>query len=286
MAVAASRPGGCGKRTLLSLRTSPQAGVAIRSSPRPVDMYSTCIRRGQGENGFPPCRICHSRAGLGRPGPPTARLRKSRPAFSFPPCGARKTLRAFAAPCVFRPLRKLRLASPATGSARPQFPRRRQAAIPRQWHRSLARNDKFVKFMRLPLPPLVIAKPVLTLPVAIRFPCQIEAQRIGFDLERKKEGTERVSFDDAAERHHSFSFFHLAVPEKPFGLTPFLRFFDRCGNSVPPSSAPGSGGPQFILHFSSFLFPFPSASPLPCANGIFRHFCPIYRKSSVNPSYF
>jgi hypothetical protein len=23
--------------------------------------------------------------------------------------------------------------------------------------------------------------------------------------------------------------FHLAVPEKPFGLTLFLRFFDRCG---------------------------------------------------------
>ena len=23
--------------------------------------------------------------------------------------------------------------------------------------------------------------------------------------------------------------FHLAVPEKPFGLTQILRFFDRCG---------------------------------------------------------
>ncbi len=38
---------------------------------------------------------------------------------------------------------------------------------------------------------------------------------------------------------------HLAVPEKPVGLSLFLRFFDRCGNCGLPASAPGSGSPQF-----------------------------------------
>ena len=38
---------------------------------------------------------------------------------------------------------------------------------------------------------------------------------------------------------------HLAVPEKVFGLTLILRFFDRCGNCALPSSATGSGNAQF-----------------------------------------
>ena len=42
----------------------------------------------------------------------------------------------------------------------------------------------------------------------------------------------------------------LAVPEKPFGLTLFLRFFDRCGKGTSPSSATGGG-----------LVPFPSLDP-------------------------
>ena len=36
----------------------------------------------------------------------------------------------------------------------------------------------------------------------------------------------------------------LAVPEKPFGLTLILRFFDRCGDCGSPFSATGSGDPQ------------------------------------------
>ena len=32
----------------------------------------------------------------------------------------------------------------------------------------------------------------------------------------------------------------LAVPEKPFGLTLILRFFDRCGNRSFAFPAPGS----------------------------------------------
>ena len=39
----------------------------------------------------------------------------------------------------------------------------------------------------------------------------------------------------------------LAVPEKPFGLTRSLRFFDRCGHSGIASSAPGGGMPQCPL---------------------------------------
>ena len=39
--------------------------------------------------------------------------------------------------------------------------------------------------------------------------------------------------------------FHLAVPEKRCGLTLSLAFFDRCGNSGLPFSAPGGGRPQF-----------------------------------------
>ena len=80
------------------------------------------------------------------------------------PCGARKTLRAYADPPVFRPLRKLRVG-----------PRNLYGA-----------------------------------------------------------GTER-----------------LAVPEKPFGLTLILRFFDRCGNCGPPLSAAGGGGPQFLIILNS-----------------------------------
>ncbi len=37
----------------------------------------------------------------------------------------------------------------------------------------------------------------------------------------------------------------LAVPEKCCGLSLFLAFFDRCGNSVLPFSATGSGRPEF-----------------------------------------
>ena len=39
----------------------------------------------------------------------------------------------------------------------------------------------------------------------------------------------------------------LAVPEKRCGLTLFLAFFDRCGNSVFALSATGSAKPQFPL---------------------------------------
>ena len=39
----------------------------------------------------------------------------------------------------------------------------------------------------------------------------------------------------------------LAVPEKCCGLTLILAFFDRCGNCGFPSSATGSGKPQFPL---------------------------------------
>ena len=38
---------------------------------------------------------------------------------------------------------------------------------------------------------------------------------------------------------------HLAVPEKPFGLTLILRLFDRCGNTGFASSASGSAKPAF-----------------------------------------
>ena len=54
-------------------------------------------------------------------------------------------------------------------------------------------------------------------------------------------------------------FSHLAVPEKPFGLTLALRFFDRCGTSARPFSATGSGralvpsrAPRARLSVSSF----------------------------------
>ena len=43
----------------------------------------------------------------------------------------------------------------------------------------------------------------------------------------------------------------LAVPEKPFGLSLILRFFDRCGNCGPPLSAAGGGGPQFLIILNS-----------------------------------
>ena len=36
-------------------------------------------------------------------------------------------------------------------------------------------------------------------------------------------------------------FLRLAVPEKPFGLTLVLRFFDHCGKRALPASATGSG---------------------------------------------
>ena len=39
----------------------------------------------------------------------------------------------------------------------------------------------------------------------------------------------------------------LAVPEKRCGLTLFLAFFDRCGNSAFALSATGSAKPQFPL---------------------------------------
>ena len=43
----------------------------------------------------------------------------------------------------------------------------------------------------------------------------------------------------------------LAVPEKPFGLTLILRFFDRCGNCGLASSAAGSARPQFLIILNS-----------------------------------
>ncbi len=48
--------------------------------------------------------------------------------------------------------------------------------------------------------------------------------------------------------------FHLAVPEKPFGLTLILRFrfFDRCGNCEFPSSATGGGNSQFPVRGEGF----------------------------------
>ena len=45
---------------------------------------------------------------------------------------------------------------------------------------------------------------------------------------------------------------HLAVPEKPFGLTLILRFFDRCGNSGFTSSATGSAKPEFPVRGEGF----------------------------------
>ena len=44
----------------------------------------------------------------------------------------------------------------------------------------------------------------------------------------------------------------LAVPEKPFGLTLFLRFFDRCGNCVLAFSATCSARPQFPVRGEGF----------------------------------
>ena len=56
-------------------------------------------------------------------------------------------------------------------------------------------------------------------------------------------------------------FSHLAVPEKPFGLTRALRFFDRCGTSARPFSATGSGralvpsrAPRARNHNSTFFY--------------------------------
>ena len=50
---------------------------------------------------------------LSGPAPSTARVKTEYPSVRLcrtaPPCGARKTLRAYAVPCVFRPLRKFRL---------------------------------------------------------------------------------------------------------------------------------------------------------------------------------
>ena len=43
----------------------------------------------------------------------------------------------------------------------------------------------------------------------------------------------------------------LAVPEKRFGLTLILAFFDRCGNCDPPASAAGGGGSQFLIILNS-----------------------------------
>ena len=56
-------------------KTKREMGFALRRSP-PADTQKRC--------GFPPCRTCRSRAGLGRRGPPTARLRKGRPACFRP----------------------------------------------------------------------------------------------------------------------------------------------------------------------------------------------------------
>lgn len=47
---------------------------------------------------------------------------------------------------------------------------------------------------------------------------------------------------------------HLAVPKEPFGLTHFLRFFDRCGKCEPAFSATGSAGtlfPRHVIHCRS-----------------------------------
>ena len=99
---------------LLSLRTSPQAGVAIRFPCHPE--RSEGSPRALCSGGCTPCRFCRSWTGLERLGPPTARLRKWRPACIIPPCGARKTVRAYAVPPVFRPPPFCRL--------RRHFPRR------------------------------------------------------------------------------------------------------------------------------------------------------------------
>ncbi len=44
----------------------------------------------------------------------------------------------------------------------------------------------------------------------------------------------------------------LAVPEKCFGLTLILAFFDRCGNCAAASSATGSAAAQFPTRDGSF----------------------------------
>ena len=64
-------------------------------------------------------------------------------------------------------------------------------------------------------------------------------------MQEKKRG-----FARSAERAASGFGSHLAVPEKPFGLTPVLRFFDRCGNCALPFSVPGSGSAQFPRRFA------------------------------------
>ena len=59
--------------------------------------------------------------------------------------------------------------------------------------------------------------------------------------------TEGKTPQSSAFRETADDSLRLAVPEKPFGLTLILRFFDRCGNSGFPSSATGGGNPQFPL---------------------------------------
>ena len=44
-----------------------------------------------------------------------------------------------------------------------------------------------------------------------------------------------------AGRVAALGLLRLAVPEESFGLTLFLRFFDRCSNPAMPSPATGSG---------------------------------------------
>ena len=122
-----------------------------------------------------------------------------------PPCGARKTLRAFAVPCVFRPLRKKRAAffySVRRSSTAPSSPRTSSvppAAALRFSHRQREAHE------RLAVPEKMFA------PSLAPFFRPLRRLRPPFFRHWRREAHER-----------------LAVPGKRCGLLLFLAFFDRC----------------------------------------------------------
>ncbi len=145
-----------------------------------------------------------------------------------PPCGARKTLRAFTVPCVFRPLRKKRIAffySVRRSSKAPSSPR--TSSVP---------PAVAVRFST------GSAKPMN----ALRCPKKCSRIRLLHFFDRCGDCGLASSATGSAKPMNA-----LRCPKKcsRFAL---LHFFDRCGDCGFASSAAGSAKPQ-SLTFPNFV---------------------------------